>query len=118
MQAQSFVLMPDKRDVNIGVLVRNISFNKSIVVRFTLDNWQTTSEVAGKHVESVWSDPANRGKGAPDMDRFACIVKIGDFGGRIKQKTMLAAVRFDSDGHSMWGQQQREELPDRVRGHR
>ncbi|KAH7099834.1 putative phosphatase regulatory subunit-domain-containing protein [Auriculariales sp. MPI-PUGE-AT-0066] len=102
VQAQSFVLTPDKRDVAIGILVRNVTFNKTVVLRFTLDNWLTTSEVLGKHVESVWSESVMRGRTDPDMDRFTCVVKLGDFGGRIKQKTMLAAIRFDSGGSTMW----------------
>ncbi|KZV81580.1 hypothetical protein EXIGLDRAFT_577105, partial [Exidia glandulosa HHB12029] len=98
VQAQSFALTEDKRDVDVGILVRNVAFSKSIAVRFTLDNWQTTSEVIARHVESVWSVPAMRAKIDPDMDRFACTVRLGDFGGRIKQKTMLAAVRFEVPG--------------------
>jgi len=102
VQAQTFTLTADKRNVSVGILVRNIAFNKLVVVRFTLDNWQTTSEVVGKHVESAWSESKRRGRDDPDMDRFACVVRLDDFGGRIKQKTMLAAVRYDSDGRTMW----------------
>ena len=39
------------------VLVRNLHFEKRVAVRFTLDDWQTTSEVTCRHVVCLPSLP-------------------------------------------------------------
>ena len=40
-----------------SVLVRNVAYNKTVAIRFTLDDWQTTSEVTAHYVSSLPSLP-------------------------------------------------------------
>jgi Carbohydrate/starch-binding module (family 21) len=75
------------------VLVRNISFAKWVAVRFTLDAWQTTSEVAARHLASL------RGH---SFDRFEFRVRLGDYMNGIEFKKLVLCVRFTAEGRDMW----------------
>jgi hypothetical protein len=50
------------------IRVRNIAYCKTVVIRFTFDSWQTTSEVVGRYVESVNSQ----------FDRFSFSIRLND----------------------------------------
>ncbi|KDR86069.1 hypothetical protein GALMADRAFT_401101 [Galerina marginata CBS 339.88] len=41
------------------LLVRNVTYQKTVAVRFTLDEWHTTSEVLAKHERSLASLPSS-----------------------------------------------------------
>jgi Carbohydrate/starch-binding module (family 21) len=75
------------------VRVRNIAFEKWIAVRFTLDKWQTTSEVTARYKDSL----AN---GA--FDRFTFAIKLADVLSRAEEKTLFLAVRYSVAGREIW----------------
>ncbi|KAF8579445.1 carbohydrate-binding module family 21 protein, partial [Ramaria rubella] len=75
------------------ILVRNISFAKWVAVRFTLDSWQTTSEVTARHVTSLHSYT---------FDRFEFRVRLGDYLNGIESKRLVLCVRFSVEGCEMW----------------
>ncbi|KAJ7292596.1 hypothetical protein C8J57DRAFT_2118 [Mycena rebaudengoi] len=83
------------------LLARNCAFEKKVFVRFTLDGWDTTSEVGGRYVESLGADAgvdavsaAAAGAGGvsareageegpgPGWDRFAFSIRLTDYAGR------------------------------------
>ena len=75
------------------VRVRNLAFEKWIAVRFTLDKWQTTSEVAASYKES----PQNG-----IFDRFTFAIKLAEVFSRAEEKTLHIAVRYSVAGREIW----------------
>ena len=75
------------------VRVRNIAFEKWVAVRFTLDKWQTTSEVTARYKESLH-------EGA--IDRFTFSIKLADVLSRAEEKTLFLAVRYSVAGRDIW----------------
>lgn len=75
------------------VLVRNVAFTKWVAVRFTLDAWQTTSEVAAQHIVSLHH-------GA--FDRFEFRVRLVDYLNGIESKRIVLCIRFSVAGREMW----------------
>ncbi|KAH9961113.1 putative phosphatase regulatory subunit-domain-containing protein [Russula dissimulans] len=75
------------------VRVRNIAFEKWIAVRFTLDRWQTTSEVTARYKESLPNGT---------IDRFTFSIKLADVLSRAEEKTLYLAVRYTVAGREIW----------------
>ncbi|KAJ9119659.1 hypothetical protein QFC22_003369 [Naganishia vaughanmartiniae] len=81
-----------------SVLVRNIMFQKWVTIRFTMDNWQTVSEVAATHVVNIPSQTT----GNEGWDRFTFSIKLEDFRRKIDEKQVLLCIRFSVDGNEWW----------------
>lgn len=75
------------------VRVRNIAFEKWVAVRFTLDKWQTTSEVTARYKESLHEGM---------IDRFTFSIKLADVLSRAEEKTVFLAVRYSVAGRDIW----------------
>ncbi|KAH7096817.1 putative phosphatase regulatory subunit-domain-containing protein [Auriculariales sp. MPI-PUGE-AT-0066] len=98
-----------------SVLVRNVAFHKSVAIRFTMDDWQTTSEVTAHYVSSLPSLPppfhesrssplggnaiASRSHAGAGWDRFGWQIKLEDVTERrLAEKTMYLVVRYSAQG--------------------
>lgn len=90
---ESLFLSEDRKSIKGVTMCKNIAFQKWVAVRFTLDWWQTTSEVTAVHKESV------RGG---TYDRFVFTIKLGDMLHSIEQKTLYLAVRYNAGGKEVW----------------
>jgi hypothetical protein len=75
------------------VRVRNIAFEKWVAVRFTLDKWQTTSEVTARYKESLHEGM---------IDRFTFSIRLADVLSRAEEKTLFLAVRYSVAGRDIW----------------
>ena len=90
---ESLFLDDDRKSLKGVVQVRNMAFQKWVAVRFTLDWWQTTSEVTATHKDSV--------KGG-SYDRFQFVIKLQDLLANIETKTLFLAIRYNTDGREIW----------------
>ena len=88
-----------------------VAFTKEVAVRFTLDNWHTTSEVACKHVTSLPSlpppfpNPHTEGDKAvinSTWDRFSFLINLEDYERKLHEKTMWFVARYTVPGVGEW----------------
>ncbi|TBU38906.1 hypothetical protein BD309DRAFT_902684 [Dichomitus squalens] len=107
------------------ILVRNVAFEKTVAVRFTLDDWQTTSEVMCKHVVSLPGLPppfprartmgdvaANIATGqteddqkeglGPAWDRFSFTIRLEDYETKLSERTLYLVVRYNPGSGGEW----------------
>lgn len=90
------IFLSADRTTLVGVCaVQNISFQKLVVARFTLDYWKTTSEV----VAEFNNDP--RSQVNDGCDRFIFHIKLSDQA-NIDSKTLLLCVRYNVSGQEYW----------------
>jgi len=85
----NIALTEDSRHLRGVVHVRNLTFSKRVVIRFTFDGWSTTSETTASYHESI--------KGGT-FDRFVFLIKLSDLMSRIEEKTLFMCVRYTPEG--------------------
>ena len=90
---QSLELQQDTKTLRGSIFIRNISFHKRVVVRFTLDDWQTVSEVTAEYSEPISGGYA---------DQWTFGIKLQDMLARIEEKKMFMALRYTVDGRDIW----------------
>ncbi|GMK53730.1 hypothetical protein CspeluHIS016_0103160 [Cutaneotrichosporon spelunceum] len=81
-----------------SVLVRNIAFEKWVAVRFTLDDWQTISEVSASHASQI---PAGT-TGDEGWDRFRFNIKLEDYRRKLEDRKFQLCVRYNCNGGEWW----------------
>ncbi|KIJ17051.1 carbohydrate-binding module family 21 protein [Paxillus involutus ATCC 200175] len=90
---QQLILSGDQRTITGKIRVCNIAYEKWLAVRFTLDWWQTTSEVTARHDESLEGGT---------FDNFTFAIRLHDIWSRIEEKTIFVAIRYTVGGKEYW----------------
>ncbi|EIW85564.1 carbohydrate-binding module family 21 protein [Coniophora puteana RWD-64-598 SS2] len=90
---QTIAFASEQRTISGRVRVRNLAYEKRVVVRFTLDGWQTASEITARFADSI-----ERGA----YDDFSFTIRLHDFWAHIEDKTMVLAVRYNVAGKELW----------------
>ncbi|KAH7329568.1 putative phosphatase regulatory subunit-domain-containing protein [Stachybotrys elegans] len=89
-------LSPDQKSLLGSVAVANLAFQKSVLCRFTLDYWKTTSEVAAEYSHEI------RPKETPvSYDRFTFSIKLSDMA-NLETKTLFFCIRYAVNGQEYW----------------
>jgi len=99
------------------ILVRNVAYEKSVAVRFTLDDWQTTSEVRARYVSSLLALPwettqgrtlgdavgiianaSNAGSIPSTWDRFSFTIRLEDHAYKLHERVLWFVGRYTCTG--------------------
>jgi len=96
VRVERIFLASDNKTLVGTVAVANIAFQKTVVARFTLDYWKTTSEVVAEYNHDVRKKQSNDG-----YDRFNFNIKLADQA-NLESKTLLLCVRYNTNGQEFW----------------
>ncbi|EIW87326.1 carbohydrate-binding module family 21 protein [Coniophora puteana RWD-64-598 SS2] len=105
---ESIRLPADPKPILSGsVLVRNIAYEKNVALRFTLDDWQTTSETSAKHAMSLPDLPPSLPITFPHRerdgwDRFTFSIRLEDYALTLGTRVMHLAVRYRANSAEWW----------------
>ncbi|KAG1879665.1 putative phosphatase regulatory subunit-domain-containing protein [Suillus tomentosus] len=96
------------------LLVRNLAYEKNVALRFTLDEWQTVSEVRAQYVVSIPSLPhvfslsssskttvgdlVALGADKCGWDRFSFLIRLEDYAHSLGSRVLWLAARYRVTG--------------------
>lgn len=96
VRVERIFLASDNKTLVGTVACANISFQKLVIARFTLDYWKTTSEVVAEYNHDVRRRQKDDG-----YDRFNFNIKLADQA-NLESKTLLLCVRYHVNGQEFW----------------
>ncbi|KNC99976.1 uncharacterized protein SPPG_05351 [Spizellomyces punctatus DAOM BR117] len=101
--AQPLVLdnihLEEGRIVTGNVLVRNLDFGKTVVIRYTIDGWTSTNDIKAVFANIVSQSTID----FCGMDRFVFKIDLNrEFGTSAVKGKVDFAIRYDVKGESFW----------------
>lgn len=96
IRVERIYLSSDNKNLMGAIAVANLAFHKTVVARFTLDYWKTTSEVVADYDNDVRRKQMDDG-----CDRFLFSVKLEDQA-NLENKTLFFCVRYNVNGQEYW----------------
>lgn len=93
---ESLLLSPDKRNIGGAVTIENLAFEKSVTVRFTLDNWNTISEVEAEYEPGIQCQNI-----ADRFDLFVFYIKLSEVK-NLETKELILCIRYVVEGREYW----------------
>jgi hypothetical protein len=96
VRVERIFLASDHQTLVGNIAVANLSFQKLVVARFTLDYWKTTSEVVAEFNHDVRKKQKDDG-----YDRFNFNIKLADQA-NLESKTLLLCVRYQVNAQEYW----------------
>jgi hypothetical protein len=95
VHVEHLLLSPDGSTLVGTVAVQNVSFQKLVIVRFTLDDWKTTSETVAIYTKNSGTLLSH------SCDRFIFNIDLSDVAS-IGKKVLQLCVRYSVDGRDYW----------------
>ncbi|KAG0249318.1 hypothetical protein BG011_009406 [Mortierella polycephala] len=92
LRFENVILSEDQSELKGKILVQNIAFHKRVSVRYTIDFWQTYSEVSAEFKESI---------SGTSLDRFVFTIPL-DMERAQVEKTFCMAVCYQVVGREFW----------------
>jgi hypothetical protein len=96
VRVERVFLSDDNQNLVVTVAVANLAFHKTVIARFTLDHWETTSEVLAEYNNNVRCKQGNDGN-----DRFNFSIKLADQM-NLERKTLVFCIRYVVNGQEYW----------------
>ncbi|CAN6609141.1 hypothetical protein TRVA0_004S00760 [Trichomonascus vanleenenianus] len=95
---ESVFLSSDKNSIIGHVAVKNMSFEKAVTVRYTIDYWKTVTEACANYNSDVRKKQRDRG-----YDRFTFVINLEDLSYHsLSSKSMFLCIRYNTLGQEFW----------------